>query len=320
MCLKRVTSLVFLVMSTACVSTAVDRSALPLLTIGTLDLFTQEELVKGGGSWLGDWSLRRERLLLVDQGLREIRPDIMFFQDMVKRNGSLSETDRGILSAGVLQRYQWNESFVREIPLSGESVHQGVSSTREFGLSSFDVDDLLGIQPIGKNGYLGFHLAELGGSNRILLVNVKMPDYSEQSGLWYNTVKDKVMAAQRKLKLCKERIVLAGFLPFDEDSSGFLSFLESLELKDSSQGKCQNSTMCQTLLEENPFVKSMEVAPSLGQFDRILVHRSAKIETSLPAFEYKKSVSSTSFGFDQPELWASKRLGWMTKVSLPGCF
>ena len=151
-------------------------------------------------------------------------------------------------------------------------------------------------------------------------MNVKMPDYSEQSGLWYNTVKDKVLAVQRKLKLCKERIVLAGFLPFDEDSSGFLSFMESLELKDSSQGRCQNSIMCQTLLEDNPFVKLMEVAQSSGQFDRILVHRSAKIETSLPAFENKKNVSSTSSGFDQPELWASKRLGWMSKVSLPGCF
>ena len=87
-------------------------------------------------AWKGDWIFRRDRLELVDQGLRNSKPDLLLLQEALARVGSAAESDLAILSAGAIADYDWRQLKVEEYPDTQEVESMAVAAAPPCGWST----------------------------------------------------------------------------------------------------------------------------------------------------------------------------------------
>lgn len=287
------------------------------IIISTLDLFSQAEPGKGIKSWQGDWEFRRDRLDVIDNGLRDIRPDIAIFQNALARSGSTSESDKIILSAGALARYDWYDAVVDTLKESGEDRSLAIAVTKPFLIDTAPTEDRTYWQ-MGADGHLAFFTLN-GGSEPVLVADVLMPSRRDQVGLWYSFVQERIQERVKQRKTCLNRVIVAGYLPIDQDNRRARDFMEVLRLRDSASGFCQNADRCQTATVNNEMFTLLKSDEGGGQLDRILVNASAAVLTAGLAFT--KSVESTQYKevYHMSHIWASVRFGWMARVRLAPC-
>lgn len=287
------------------------------IIISSLDLFSQAEPGKGIKSWQGDWEFRRDRLDVIDNGLRDIRPDIAVFQNALARSGSTSESDKIILSAGALARYDWYDAIIDTLKESGEDRSLAIAVTKPFLIDTAPTEDRTYWQ-MGADGHLAFFTLN-GGTEPILVANVLMPSRRDQVGLWYSFVQERIQERVRRGKACLNRVIVAGYLPIDQDNRRAREFMEVLRLHDSATGFCQNADRCQTATLNNEMFTLLKSDEAGGQVDRILVNASATLLSAGLAFT--KSVESTQYKdiYHMSHIWASVRFGWMARVKFAPC-
>ncbi len=288
------------------------------LVLSTLDLFSQAIPPKAGKSWQGDWEFRRDRLDLVDSGLRDVRPDIAIFQNALARSGSTSESDHIILAAGALARYEWRDVVIDTLKESGEDRTLAVAVAKPFYTEPEPPNAERSYWQMGADGHLAFFT--LGGvTDPILIVDVLMPSKRDQVGLWYSFAQERIMERVAQRKICLSRIIVAGYLPSDLGNRKSREFMEALNLRDTAAGFCQNAERCQTATLTNELFALTHSDGEAGHVDRILVHGTATILSAGLAFT--QSVDSTQYKeiYGVSRILASVRFGWTTRVRLAAC-
>ena len=225
-------------------SNRLDSSPIRILS---LDLFDQRRPTVLSQNWKGDWVLRRERLRLIDTNLRAIRPQVISFQNLLAKEGSLSDSDKIILARGSLKGYDW--SLIRSNFFEDTRENSSLGNAVLEPITLDKIEDPRGLI-LGENGFASF--TRLYHENSaILLVNVNL-DISNPEA-WYELLSQQTKLVASELNICASRIIFTGKLPGNTENLSYLSFLNSLELKDSADGFCEQADNCLSLDPKNSF-------------------------------------------------------------------
>ena len=288
------------------------------LVITTLDLFAQTESPKNGKNWSGDWEFRRDRLEMIDNALRDLRPDIAVFQNSMKRIGSVSESDELILKAGALPRYEWQDASIQQLPDSGEERSLAVAVLRPGTVAFSAKGDPQSYWPLGADGHVAIFVITNFGSP-ITLINILMPSRRDQLGLWTSFVKDRISEIIESKYACPERTIVAGYLPEEIYGQAANDRKLSVLLKDTSIGFCQNAVRCQTATMSNEIFAVTRPDADGGQLDRILVHQSAQIQGANLVFNTSREIDRYRDSYHIKTIWPGQRFGWLAKIRLAEC-
>lgn len=288
-----------------------------VVTIASLDMFSQQELPRNGKSWSGDWQLRRDRLDLIDATLRDIRPDIFLMQNAMRRAGSVSESDELILRSGALMRYDWKDLKIDYLSESGEERLLAVAVAKPLRILPIP-ENVKNYSQFGVDGHLVFYPVEAEGGT-LLVFDVQMPSRIDQSGLWYSLLEEKIKSSVKEMNSCIERVIVAGYLPFEQESRRFKEFLSGLGLKDTGTGFCQSAERCQTASSDNGIFLATRGDESSSQVDRIMTHEWSIVFGAGANFTRTMETSEYKDNYGLSRIWAAQRYGWVARVRIPLC-
>ncbi len=287
-------------------------------SILNLNLFNQRSpSTLGNRNWKGDWLFRRERLELIDEQLRISRPDIVVFQELLTRRGSPSESDINILSYGALEGYEWDAEMVSFYKDTQEMQYQAAAVGLPVKLASSDKLEKK-FWPIGIDGFMNYTLLELD-QQPILLINLSMPMGAQRVDHWYKFVRAEIKGLLEQLNICKQRLVIAGYMPGGAVWTGFTDFADEFELKDTASGFCEAASDCLTSSAQNDLFMATSQGQSPSHSERIMVHRDTLVSFSNVVMNKMKdkTVYGTSYGLQR--LWASRVYGWLSELRLQHC-
>ena len=288
-----------------------------VLTLASIDMFSQQEQSRTGKSWSGDWQFRRDRLELIDATLRDLRPDIIMMQNAMRRAGSVSESDEMILRSGAMNRYDWRDVKIENLSESGEERLLAVAVSKP--LKHLNIPEgIKNYSQFGVDGHMVFYPVEADGG-AILVFDVQMPSRIDQSGLWYSLLEEKITATVKEMDSCIERVIVAGYLPFEQESRRFKDFLSGLGLKDTGTGLCQSAERCQTASPENGIFLVTRGDESPSQLDRIMTHKFSIVLSAGANFTRVMETTEYKDAYGLSRVWASQRYGWVARVRLPVC-
>lgn len=288
-----------------------------VLTLASLDMFSQQEQPRSGKSWSGDWQFRRDRLELIDATLRDLRPDVFIMQNAMRRAGSVSESDEMILRSGALNRYEWRDIKIESLNESGEERLLAVAVSKPLKYLNIP-EGFKNYSQFGVDGHMVFYPVEAEGGT-ILIFDVQMPSRIDQSGLWYSLLEEKIKSTVKEMNSCIERVVVAGYLPFEQESRRFKDFLSGLGLKDTGTGLCQSAERCQTASPENGIFLVTRGDESPSQLDRIMTHKFSLVMSAGANFTRVMETTEYKDSYGLSRVWASQRYGWVARVRLPTC-
>lgn len=288
-----------------------------VITIASLDMFSQQETPRTGKTWMGDWQFRRDRLDLIDATLRDIRPDIFVMQNAMRRIGSVSEADELILRSGALLRYDWRDLVLESLTESGEERLLALAISKPLKYLPIP-ESVKNYSQFGVDGHLFFQTIQVD-EEPIIVFNVLMPSRIDQAGLWYSLLEEKIRTSVKEMNSCLERVIIAGYLPFEQDSRRFKEFLSGLNLKDTGTGFCQSAEKCQTASSENGIFLSTRGDQSSSQLDRIMTNKWSVIFSSGANFTRTTETSEYKDTYGLSRVWASQRYGWVARIRVPLC-
>ncbi|MFW7380310.1 MAG: hypothetical protein ACOH5I_15975 [Oligoflexus sp.] len=290
-----------------------DNRSIAILTANLFDQRLSPE--ESERTWRGDWLFRRERLELIDQSLRRSRPDLLIFQDMLAKRGSISDSDRNILSQGALQGYDWSGFKAREYDDTQEISQHGVAASLPLRI---DRAYQSSTAPLGRNGFVSYTLLDLEGEP-ILVANVQMPSDSVQIDSWYEVLLTLTSSQLEEVAACSQRLIIAGYLPGNASWPAYQDLLNSLELKDSSLGFCELAGECVTADTNNELYLLTADADAGSRVDRILVHRSSLVLSSQRSMMETLDASRYANRYQLLKLWPTRRFAWMTTLRMARC-
>jgi hypothetical protein len=291
-----------------------------MITIQTASLFNQKITSRiGSVPWIGDWIFRRDRLVLIDAALRNVKPDIVILQEVMAKRGSSSESDRNILQAGALEDFGWREAEAWEYDDTQEIQSLAIAAAPSFTFVDQDAG-----QPerdfwkIGNDGFLMASVLQVEGQP-VLIFNVQMPLQLGQKYLWYTFLEERIAEWTKIAGTCRKRVIVAGYLPGDQDSKRFNDMTLRLELKDASTGFCQVASNCYTATSLNELFMATQGDEVPSQADRILLHQSAIVTAS--ARNLTESEADVRWGrdFGLTRVWPTQRFGWVVNARLARC-
>jgi len=289
------------------------------LNIQTVSLFNQKTPSKHSKvSWNGDWVFRRDRLELVDLVLRNSKPDIAVLQEVMARRGNTAESDKSILLAGALADYGWSEIAVSDFADTHEIQSMALATAVSLKVKAEADPNLRDSWQIGTDGFLTATTLEIEGEP-VAVFNVQMPASIGQKYLWYTFVEDQVVSRLKRLGICRNRVIIAGYMPADQDSKRFADFMRRLQLRDSSVGFCQIASKCHTATSVNEIFMATVGDETPAQMDRVLVHQSAVVYSSARNFDNSDPNNRYAKGFGISRLWPTQRFGWATQIRLAKC-
>lgn len=289
-------------------------------SVQTLSLFSQRIGPRENRPpWKGDWVFRRDRLKLIDDELHTVKPDLLILQDVMERRKSPSEADRAILLAGALQSYDWESLPVREWEDTEEDQSLAVAADLPLKIQKEEtIPGLQRVWMVGSDGYMAESLVSYEG-DAIAIFNVQMPSRVGRTYLWYTFIQERIAAALKARKTCPLRIIVAGYLPANQDANRFNSFIEALQLKDASEGFCDVASKCLTATNTNDLFAASTSEAIPYHADRILVSRQAIVQSSSMNFSESHPASEYRELFGIEKLWPTARFGWLASIRFPKC-
>jgi hypothetical protein len=255
-------------------------------------------------------------LALVDQALRSSKPDVLIFQEGMAREGSPSESDQAILSAGALQGYDWQHSEIQKYDDTQEIETMGVAVG--LPLKIIDNQGSRSSWVLGNEGYMTASVITLD-AQPIVIFNVQMPPKIGRKYLWYTFIQERVADFVKTGGYCPQRVIVAGYMPTEQGAQRFQGFKDILQLKDTADEFCNIASNCYTATPDNELYLSMSQSIVSGQVDKILVHKNALVFSSTRNIMNKSDQVQYASKFSLRYLWPSKRFGWSTSVRLPRC-
>lgn len=297
-------------------STSDERS----LAIFYASLFNQRTgKATSGVQWGGDWLFRRERLLLVDKFLRDRKPDVLVMQEVMSRDGSFSESDLNIVGTQSLSGYKWDELEVNDYPDTGETEFHAVGS----GLPVRPVRIPPTIQrywSLGKGlGHVTLFILELD-QRQIPVFNVEAhPGTAADHDLVFASLTKIIRDAVLRDHYCPKRIIIAGRMPASYTSQALANFYDALQIKDVSAGFCELASDCYTASPINEIYMKTSNGQVPSQMDRILVHRSAFVQSAATVLNVPEDDDSFVSTYGMSKVWPTERFGWYSNVRLQRC-
>lgn len=289
-----------------------------IVTIQTFSLFDQRKSSRlSRRSWKGDWIFRRDRLELIDDGLRNLKPDILLFQELTEKVGNTAESDQNILTAGALIDYIWAKHEVTRYPDTQEIESLAVA----LGPPNKFIDDDSGerdVWVLGNGGYLMTSTVNVE-DQPVVVFNVKMPVQSDTGYIWYSFIQERIMERLAARRHCFKRVVVGGMLPGDEGAQRYAEFMRSLQLRDASTGYCQISNKCYTATPTNDIYMASVGDETPSRIDKVFLHQSAVIYTSTRNFADSDPNNRYARDFGLTRLFPSQRFGWVTQARFGRC-
>lgn len=287
-------------------------------TIINFNIFNQRQpSALSKKNWKGDWLFRRERLELVDEQLRVTRPDVVVLQEATTRLDSPSESDMNILSAGALEGYEWDATLIADHRDTQESQFNAVAVGLPVKLVRQE-EIIKKSWPISVEGSMSYSLLELDGSP-ILLVNLQMPETIQKADAWYQSVTQEIKMLQEQVKVCSQRLIVAGHIPGSGIWPGYSQFIADLGLRDTASGFCEAASDCLTTSPQNDLFAAIGGGASGSHSERILVHQEVIVFSSGISMQKIRPISVNGPQYGIHRLWASPRFAWESELRLPKC-
>lgn len=261
--------------------------------------------------WLGDWVFRRERLAQVDAALRESKPDILIFQQLMAK--SEFESDTAILSEGALGQFEWKVSPVKYHSDTAEQEYHGVAYGLPLRLVPTDPEDM--VEELGGQVIVSASLLALE-NDPFVIFNIETLGTVEEPTL--AAIIDAIERKRVELGVCKERVVIAGFLGAVSARKFAALAKNKLSLKNSSRGFCEIETQCYTTTPLNG-IYLVSGDNSSYQSDFIFVHSDAIIASSHRTFESESAATEASSVFGLQGVWGSRTFGLESNVRFRRC-
>lgn len=288
------------------------------ITVETADLFDQRtRSTLGNENWKGDWLMRRERLEAIDGELRNAKPDLVVFQGVLNKKGNPSESDVNIIGKGALSDYQWARSLLMLYEDTQEELSHVVAAGLPLRISQ-ESEDFAKVWAIGIDGFLSVAVVEMD-EQPILVFNLQMPSGSNAVDLWYRFVTERILEVIENGAFCKDRIIVAGFIPSGPEWAAYQDMLIDLGLKDASTGFCQVASDCFTATPLNELYMATAGGVSPSQVDRILVRNRTAVLSGERVFLSPLQDSRYAKKYGLTQMWPTVRFGWSATIRLPRC-
>lgn len=287
-------------------------------SIQTMNLFNQRgKSTISDRSWTGDWVFRRERLELIDSQLRDSRPDVVAMRQLLKKVGSSADSDANILSRGSLRSYQWR-LFKRAIFRdTGEQEYHGIA----LGLPLVFEGGALAspnVWPLAEDGFLSYALVTTPGQP-LAVFNVQMPSGGEGTYLWYYFIRERILGVIAEHNICRNRVVVAGYLPGNLFIKPYADFLDYLQLKETGDGFCAVASDCVTATSLNELYLAANVIDGAGHVDKVLVHQGSYVASGSVNIDQPIDDDTYKADYGLSKLWPSTHFGWVTSVRFKEC-
>ena len=146
-----------------------------------------------------------------------------------------------------------------------------------------------------------------------------MPAKEKTIDNWYLIAWQRIEQTVKKLRLCRKRIIIAGFMPGRKTSGNFRKMMEALELKDTSDGFCEVASDCYTGNPLNDIFMATSGGKAPAHMDRILVNRATLVSFSHPILKSSQGPSIHGKAYKIERLWPTQRFGWAAGLRLPRC-
>lgn len=288
------------------------------ITIQTISLFNQRQQSKfSKKSWRGDWIFRRERIDLIDKNFQSLKPDILLVQESMSKKENASESDRNLLLAGALKGYDWYLRVVQEHDDTQEVESMATAVALPLKINRSKILSGRELWDLGHDGFMVVSIVDSEGGP-FTVFNMQMPDDSINEDLWYRFAAEKIKEKMQEIGTCKERVIVGGYITGSTSSKNYLQFLDSLELKDSSKGFCEQEEKCFTATSSNELLLASKGDIRPERLDRILVNARSQISTSKVVLnEPGEFEFSDMYGISA--LWPSQRYSWFTEVRFLKC-
>lgn len=290
-----------------------------VVTILSLDLMNQHTLEpRTRESWRGDWIFRRDRLMLLDQELRSLRPDLAILQGVMARRDSPTESDLRILQAGALRGYDFRGDVAGEYEDTDEEVIMAVGTDLPVKV----VPRAAGSESIWRVGGEGLvqAVAVQIDDQLALVLNVQSPQAGDRSEVWHTLVEQRATEQLALYGLCGKRLIVAGNMPRGVDTRLQDQFFKKFELKDTGDGFCERASACATLVSENDLVITTQGDQPARQADRIWVHQDTAVISGRRALGTSSGGSDIRYEkYGVQKLTPTLTLGWLAQVRLARC-
>ena len=172
--------------------------------VQTFDLFDQipsSDYRETSSNIYYNWTLRRERLSLIDYELAKSKPNIIFFQNMMEKN--LTDSDESILSSNSLAKYHFNKAEI----FSSSSWNQYLSTVT--GAKFVFLTSKL--YKLYKDSFILSQVVSYK-DDPILLINVQLKKFDQTK--FFSTL-DEIYKDMESKKICKHRVILGGYFGND---------------------------------------------------------------------------------------------------------
>ena len=285
------------------------------LNVYTFSMFNQ--IVESAPEIAGDWVLRRERLQALDEQIRVGIPNVLVMQEVMKRQGSVIDSDVAILSAGSLSEFEFFVSKTSSHSPTYEDQSLAVAVGLPAQFNRFVQQSGETLVQIGKSSFVQFGVADLGG-NLSLIGNVQIDRKDNEVATYLNLASAVNRWLSRK-ELCPFRIIIGGYFPYPQ--KGMTVLKELTGLKDTSEGACIRKNDCLTSTSLNEFSRLADGERPPAREDFVLVHNETIV------FDSRRSLIDEVDGLSIGEkgvkrslkYWFSERAAWRSVVRLPIC-
>ncbi|MCB9229272.1 MAG: hypothetical protein H6618_06645 [Deltaproteobacteria bacterium] len=289
--------------------------------VQTLNLFNQRSATDHSDLLFmkGNWLFRRQRINEIDGWFRQIYPpDLLIFQEVMKRQGSLYESDRHLLGSGALSGYKWQTVNLTEYEDTGEQETMAVATSLAAAADSEEGPKPL-FWNIAPDSYLvAFQV--LLEKQPFMVVNIDLKDGPAAQGSYYHSVRDRIREALRIFGLCSERMIIAGYFGGSENQDDYQDMLSALSLRDTAIGFCWQEADCYTEDSSgNPLFLKVQGDVRPKRNIRILVHQMTHVYTAGRNFDRAVPWLAGSEMETTPFVPPAPYAGWQASIRLPLC-
>lgn len=292
------------------------------IQVQVLNLFNQRQRSDGGFPWKGDWIFRRERLGHLDNLLRNSKPDLIYFFEMMQKTDSPFDADQIILSAGALQNYLWNtQTFLYHQDtdeIEQLAIAVGPTMQPEEAKQFPDAEDLA-IPTEAAPIWQGARQWHDGHALYTVLISLPMQESFLKQLTTLDQALTEIYLAAEAMNVCKERVLLSLRTTVPVRHLELESLLQRFGLVDSSTGFCKNASLCFTATTQNElFYKAIgDIAPE--QSLRLLLSDRAIVYDAKRNFTETKPLNPFMKPFQLNSLPISTEYGWSVNTRIPKC-
>ena len=328
------------------------------LTVATCSLFDQRRATLGQEEahisvasqkdlpWQGDWVFRRKRLWILDRALRDLRPDVLFLQEVMSKKENPFDADRLIIQGGgFLEDALWEEKIFQKVPETAEEESLAIVLARPLSFLTSSQGGLPSTPPSGGPPSPPPPSAPLSSSVELLSLpgghGLKGLFFSEgapvlvfnvhreaQTGLssenFIQGVEEELQIALEELLKrggCSRRLILGGDWGVDLHEPSLQLLSQRLGLVDVSTGLCEKESLCHTLTPENEMAALAYPDTPACRTQRMFVPRGTLIHASHRIFHNISSPQTPNevslYGLSN--LTVGPQWGWLAALQLRRC-